>query len=48
VQKGTIWSHLDIAGMAWADKDSPTSPRGATGYGVRLLDHLVASNYEEA
>jgi leucyl aminopeptidase len=48
VQKGTIWSHLDIAGMAWADKDSPTSPRGATGYGVRLLDHLVATHYEEA
>src|SRR5688572_2982203 len=48
VQKGTTWSHLDIAGMAWADKDSPTTPRGATGYGVRLLDHLVASHYEEA
>jgi leucyl aminopeptidase len=48
VQKGTIWSHLDIAGMAWADKESPTSPRGATGYGVRLLDHLVARHYEEA
>ena len=48
VQKGTLWSHLDIAGMAWADKDSPTTPRGATGYGVRLLDHLVAANYEEA
>jgi leucyl aminopeptidase len=48
VQKGTIWSHLDIAGMAWADKDSPTTPRGATGFGVRLLDHLVAQHYEEA
>jgi leucyl aminopeptidase len=48
VQKGTIWSHLDIAGMAWADKDSATTPRGATGYGVRLLDHLVATHYEEA
>ena len=48
VQKGTTWSHLDIAGMAWADKDSPTTPRGATGYGVRLLDRLVAAHYEEA
>jgi leucyl aminopeptidase len=47
VQKGTIWSHLDIAGMAWADKDSPTTPRGATGFGVRLLDRLVAAHYEE-
>src|SRR5262245_8197835 len=47
VQKGTIWSHLDIAGMAWTEKDSPTTPRGATGYGVRLLDNLVAKHYEE-
>ena len=47
VQKGTIWSHLDIAGMAWSDKDTPTTPRGATGYGVRLLDRLVAAHYEE-
>ncbi len=47
VQKGTLWSHLDIAGMAWADKDSPTTPRGATGFGIRLLDHLVAKHYEE-
>jgi leucyl aminopeptidase len=48
VQKGTIWSHLDIAGMAWADKDNPTTPRGATGFGVRLLDQLVRKHYEEA
>ena len=48
VQKGTLWSHLDIAGMAWSEKDSPTTPRGATGYGVRLLDQLVAKYYEEA
>ena len=48
VQKGVHWAHLDIAGMAWSDKDAPTTPRGATGYGVRLLDHLVAAHYEEA
>jgi leucyl aminopeptidase len=47
VQKGVAWSHLDIAGMAWSDKDSPTTPRGATGYGVRLLDQLVAAHYED-
>jgi leucyl aminopeptidase len=34
---GVPWAHLDIAGPAWADKDMPLSPRGATGYGVRLL-----------
>src|SRR4029453_7205481 len=31
------WAHLDIAGPAFAEKDLPLAPRGATGYGVRLL-----------
>ncbi len=40
------WAHLDIAGMAWATKDSPLVPKGATAFGVRLLDRLVADYYE--
>ncbi len=40
------WAHLDIAGTAWATKDSATSPKGATAFGVRLLDRLVADHYE--
>jgi leucyl aminopeptidase len=40
------WAHLDIAGMAWSSKDSPTTPKGATAFGVRLLDRLVAEHYE--
>jgi leucyl aminopeptidase len=40
------WAHLDIAGMSWSKKDAPTVPKGATGYGVRLLDRLVAEYYE--
>ena len=40
------WAHLDIAGMAWSTKDSATVPKGATAYGVRLLDTLVAQNFE--
>jgi leucyl aminopeptidase len=40
------WAHLDIAGMAWSSKDSPTVPKGATAFGVRLLDRLVAAHYE--
>jgi leucyl aminopeptidase len=40
------WAHLDIAGTAWSTKDAPTVPKGATGYGVRLLNRLVADNYE--
>jgi leucyl aminopeptidase len=34
---GIPWAHLDIAGAAFADKDLPLAPRGATGYGLRLL-----------
>jgi len=45
--KDTPWAHLDIAGMAWAEKDSAVVPKGATAYGVRLLDRFVADNYEE-
>jgi leucyl aminopeptidase len=45
--KDTPWAHLDIAGMAWSDKDAPTAPKGATAFGVRLLDRLVADHYEE-
>jgi leucyl aminopeptidase len=40
------WAHLDIAGTAWTKKDGATVPKGASGYGVRLLDRLVADYYE--
>jgi leucyl aminopeptidase len=40
------WVHLDIAGMAWSTKDAACMPKGATAYGVRLLDRLVAQYYE--
>lgn len=42
------WAHLDIAGMAWSTKDRPTTPKGATAFGLRLLDRLVAEHYEQA
>src|SRR5215469_5647582 len=41
------WAHLDIAGMAWSSKDSATAPKGATAFGVRLLDCFVARHYEK-
>jgi len=44
--KDTKWAHIDIAGMAWSNKDRPTVPKGGTGYGVRLLDRLVSKHYE--
>jgi leucyl aminopeptidase len=37
----TAWAHLDIASVAWADKDSDIHPQGATGFGIRLLNELV-------
>src|SRR3546814_15719424 len=46
VEDGVAWAHLDIAGMAWGDKDGPVYAKGATGYGVRLLDRYIAANHE--
>ena len=46
IDKGVRWAHLDIAGMVWADKPSATWDKGATGFGVRLLDRFVADNFE--
>ncbi len=40
------WAHIDIAGVAWSKQDTATVPKGATGFGVRLLDRFVADNYE--
>lgn len=42
------WAHLDIAGMAWGTKDTATIPKGATAFGLRLLDRLVAEHFEAA
>ncbi|WP_299438665.1 leucyl aminopeptidase [uncultured Rhodospira sp.] len=44
--KDTPWAHLDIAGVTWSKKDKPTVPKGATAFGVRLLDRLVADVIE--
>lgn len=38
----TPWAHLDIAGVAWASKDGDFCTKGATAFGVRLLNELVA------
>ncbi|WP_442681565.1 leucyl aminopeptidase [Sphingomonas sp. ASY06-1R] len=41
VDEGVKWAHLDIAGMVWASKPGTMFDKGATGYGVRLLDQWV-------
>ncbi|MBF0307111.1 MAG: leucyl aminopeptidase, partial [Alphaproteobacteria bacterium] len=41
VPEGMPWAHLDIAGVADSPEDLPLSPKGPTGFGVRLLDALA-------
>jgi leucyl aminopeptidase len=44
--KDTPWAHLDVAGTAMASPSTEISQGWASGYGVRLLDRLVADHYE--
>ena len=46
IDGGLPWAHLDIAGVTWTKKDLPTVPKGCTGWGVRLLDAFVRTNFE--
>ena len=43
----TPWVHLDVAGVAMASGKTDISQSWASGWGVRLLDHLVATRYEK-
>ncbi len=45
VKPDTPWIHLDIAGVA-APGPTKLSPKGATGWGVRALDRLIAEQFE--
>jgi len=42
----TPWAHLDIAGTAFQSPQTEINRSWASGYGVRLLDRLVADAYE--
>ena len=46
VKDDVPWIHLDIAGVASVKTETPLAPKGATGWGVRALDRLVADRYE--
>jgi leucyl aminopeptidase len=47
VKDKTPWAHLDIAGVAWQDgEQKPLMPTWGTGWGVRILNRLIADNYE--
>jgi len=48
VEEGTVWAHLDIAGVAWQDSEQKAMiPSWGTGWGVRLLNRLVKDHYEQ-
>lgn len=44
--KDTPWAHLDIAGTGMAAEASDVNKSWGSGFGVRLLDRLVADHYE--
>ena len=41
VKPQNCWAHLDIAGVDRDDKGHPLTPKGATGWGVRLLTKFI-------
>ena len=41
------WAHLDVAGTAMDAVKSPINQSWGSGWGVRLLDRLVARHYEK-
>ena len=41
------WAHLDIAGTAWIKKEKSLCARGASGFGVRLLNSYIQTHFED-
>ena len=46
IKEKTPWAHLDIAGTAMSSVDSEINRSWGSGFGVRLLDRLIAEHYE--
>jgi leucyl aminopeptidase len=44
---GTPWAHLDIAGTGMGSLQNDINKSWGSGWGVRLLDRLVADHYEK-
>jgi leucyl aminopeptidase len=42
VKEEQPWAHLDIASVDWLSEGTPTMPKGASGFGVRLLYEVAA------
>lgn len=47
IKEDVKWAHLDIAGVAWINSTKTSVPKGASGFGVRLLDSYVANCWEK-
>ena len=47
VEEGIAWAHLDIAGVASDRMNYRIAPKGASGFGVRLLTELVCGYYSD-
>jgi len=45
--KDTPWAHIDVAGTAMGSPSSDINPSWGSGWGVRLLDRLIADSYED-
>jgi leucyl aminopeptidase len=41
------WAHCDIAGVEAREEADALGPKGPSGFGARLFDHLVAARFEE-
>jgi leucyl aminopeptidase len=46
IPPGVAWAHIDIAGLSESVEDEPLAAEGPKGFGVRLLDRLVADQFE--
>jgi leucyl aminopeptidase len=46
--KDTPWAHLDIAGTAMGSTQDELNQSWASGWGVRLLDRMIAEKHEKA
>lgn len=47
IDKGTQWAHIDIAGMDMSDGSKTLYPKGASGFGVRLINRFIRQIAQE-
>ncbi len=47
IEDGMPWAHMDVAGTAWVRSNKPHCIKGATGFGVRVLNRWIENRYEQ-